>query len=157
MKINFLKKIVLPYGFSLAEILTVIAILIIIAFITVPVIKQYSSNLELNNSTKLLVSNIKLAQQNTVTQQFKYGVRLELLGRTFYLIQKEPSEQILDTLVLDEQVIFFNVSGLQDNEVIFNPTGAVDFSGFIELEHTVTHVKSRINIKPSGYVNWEKI
>ena len=145
------------FGFSVAEILTVSAIIIIILLITAPIIKNYLNNLDLTNSTKLLISNLKLAQQYTVTQQLKHAIRMDIYSHTFYLVKKEPSEEILQTLNLDEKVIFESFTGIENNEVVYNPAGAVDFTGEINLKHQITSNQTKVYIKPSGYVTWENL
>lgn len=160
MKRNFLHKLFLKKfnkGFSLAEVLTTLAIIAVVAIIIAPAINQYSANLELNNSTKYLISNLKLAQQNTVTEQKKHAIRIDLFANSYYLVKKEPVEEILQNFNLEEEVIFSAFSGIQNYEVVFNPTGAVDYSGEVYLTHQGSVNQNKIVIKPSGYVTWESI
>ena len=56
-------------GYSLAQLLIVIGIIVIITLVTFPVFTDYLNNLELKNSTQDVVSNLKLAQQLAVTEQ----------------------------------------------------------------------------------------
>ncbi|MBU1131298.1 prepilin-type N-terminal cleavage/methylation domain-containing protein [Patescibacteria group bacterium] len=142
-------------GFSLAEVLTTLAIIIIIALVTAPAMKQYFNNLQLNNSAKYLISNLRLAQQYTVTQQKKHAIRMELWNNTYYLVKKEPVEEILQTFSLKNGTIFSSFSGLQNNEAVYNASGAVDYSGEVYLEHQASGHQTKILIKPSGYVTWE--
>lgn len=144
-------------GFSLLEAMTIIGIIAFLYFLSTPIIKQYLTNLEINNSTKFLISNLRLAQEYTVSQQIKHSIKINILGTAYYLIKKGASDIILQTYNLDESTFFSATSGLINEEVIFNPTGAVDFSGTIDITHGQSQSVNRLNIKPSGYVSWSAI
>ena len=144
-------------GFTLVELIIIVAIIGALSVISIPNFKQYLTNLELNNSTKQLIGKMKIAQQYTVTEQLVHSVRMDILGSSYYLIKTEPSEEILETISLDDSVIFHSFTGIQNNEVVFNSAGAVEYSGTIVLEHQTSLKQTQINIKPSGYITWETI
>ena len=142
-------------GVSLFEILTVIAIIIVISLITYISLRGYQQNQDLKNSTKTVISRLKLAQQYTVTEQIIYGIGINISDRNYELIRKGEPDEIVDSFLLEENVYFSSISGLEDDEVIFNPIGAVDYDGEIFLTHQETNHQTKIIIKPSGYVYWE--
>jgi len=144
-------------GFSLVELIIIIAIIGTLSVIAIPNFSKYLTSLELNNSTKQLIGKIKIAQQNTVTEQVVYSLRMSILGNSYFIVKTEPVEEILETHNLDDNVVFHSFTGIQNNEVVFNPAGAVEFSGTIILEHQTSLKQTRINIKPSGYLTWETI
>jgi len=139
----------------LFEILIAVAILFIISSIAYPSLRDYSKTLDLKNGSKQVIGNLKLAQQYTVTEQVKYSIRIDLLANTYALYKKGDPDELILAFELDDQVYFSQAVGLVDDEVVFNPTGAVDFSGDIYLTHQQTGLVTKISIKPSGYVTWE--
>ncbi|PIT90709.1 MAG: hypothetical protein COU22_00715 [Candidatus Komeilibacteria bacterium CG10_big_fil_rev_8_21_14_0_10_41_13] len=142
-------------GFSLVELITVVAIIGILASLTYPSFNNYTQNQELKNSAKELLSNLKLAQQYTVTEQAKYSVAINLMSGSYSLIKKGDPDQTIQSFSLDEDVYFSSANGIQDSEAVFNPTGAVDYSGEVFLTHQQSERLVKVTIKPSGYVNWE--
>lgn len=144
-------------GFSLIEVMTAISIFLIISVIGIINFSGYLENVELENSTKYLIGKLKLAQQYTVTTQLKHAVSFDLFSNTYRLIKIEQTLQTLENLSLEQGIIFSSITGIQNNEVVFNPTGAVDYSGEIILLSQESDKQTKIYIKPSGYVTWEKI
>lgn len=144
-------------GFSLLEIIAAFGIMVIIGLIGTINFSSYFSNIKLNNSAKYLIGKLKLAQQYTVTTQQKHAIKMDIFSNTYQLIKTEPAEQILETLNLDDNIIFNLFTGIQNNQVIFNSAGAVDYSGEIIILNSLSGDQVKIYIKPSGYVTWEKI
>lgn len=144
-------------GLSLLEVLTAVAILVIISLITYASLKDYNRNQVLKNETKTVVSHLKLAQQYCVTEQVKYALRVNILASDYNIIKKGEPDEIVGSFLMSEDVYFSSTSGLLDNEAVYNPTGAVDYSGEIFLTHQQTGNQTKINIRPSGYITWEYV
>ena len=142
-------------GFSIAQLLIVLGIIVVVSAVTFPSLSGYTKNLELKNTTKEFVVNLKLAQQYAVTEQVKHSVSFTLLDNQYNLIKKDDSDEILQSFLLDEDVFFASQTGLTDNEVVYNAGGSVDFAGEIYLTHQSTLNQTVINIKPSGYITWQ--
>lgn len=61
-------------GFSLIEILGVITVISIIALVILPVYTKIKPTLNLNTETRDMASDLRLAQQLSVTEQINYAV-----------------------------------------------------------------------------------
>ncbi len=144
-------------GLSLAEILVAMGIILILALLIYPNLKTYLNQQLLSANAEKFVGYLKLAQQRTVTEQLKYAIKVNLLSQNYYLVKKGSPDIVLENYSLAEPISFNQINGLVDNEVVFNPTGAVDFSGDIYLLHQQTNEQKKIMIKPSGYVVSEKV
>lgn len=142
-------------GFTIFELLTVIALIVILAVIFYPNFKDYLQDQDLKNSTVAFIGNLKLAQQYTVTEQIKYAIKASLQSDNYTLVKKTEPEIITGNFTLGSNIYFSATGGLINNEAVFNPTGAVDFSGEIFLTHQTSGKRTKIYIKPSGYVTWE--
>lgn len=152
-----LKNKVKTNGFSLLEILTVIAIIAITAVFMAPSWKQYGQNRELENSANLLISHLKEAQQKTVTTQVKHLIRMAVLSNGYSLIKQSQPEEILSGHFLADEVLVSQITGLQNNEAVFNAAGGADLPGDIYLTHQQTQNQIKISLHPSGYVTWEDV
>lgn len=142
-------------GAALIQLLVVIGIVAVIAVVSFPRLTEYTNDLELKSSTKALLANLKLAQQKTVTEQVKYAVRLTPAGNNYFLVKKTDPEEVLENWSLNNNVYFSTITGLANNEAVFNFAGAVDFTGNVTLTHLDTGKQTLVNIKPSGYVSWQ--
>jgi len=148
-----MKKILKKYtqGFSLIEMTLVLSILAIVLVIQLPNIRNYSYNLLLKSTTQDLISDLREAQQRTVTEQTIYSVVINTSLNSYDLI-REPAT-IIKTKVLPSNTTFGLISGLTDNKVSFNFVGAVSQSGTITINNNSNGSSKTIDIRPSGYVD----
>lgn len=143
-------KLKIVKGFTLIEFLTVLAIIAIISAITIPMFRALRPGFQLSSAVRDLVTNIRCAQQLTVTEQVNYCVKLFLSEKKYQIIQCGESDP-LSEVFLPEEIATFDAAGFTNNEVEFNPYGAVKESGTISLENTKNKTKT-IEVKPSGFV-----
>ena len=142
-------------GFSIIEIIGVVAIIAILGGISVPVITKYSQSLTLNNEGQKIVSQLRLAQQLAVSEQIKYSIQFNTISNYYSLIKESPTTT-LETFQLPPQLTFINLTGFLNNKVTYNAIGAVDFEGQVTLHHT-NGQNLIIQVKPSGYVTKIKL
>jgi len=142
-------------GFSVAQLLIVIGVMMLVTAITLPNLTDYVKNLQLKNSTKEVMAKLKLAQQYALTEQVKYALRFVPLNSSYSLIKMGEPETTIDSYEMSSNVYLSSISGLQNNEAVYNAGGAVDYQGEIYLTHADTGVQTLINVKPAGYVTWQ--
>ena len=137
-------------GISLMELLIVIAIIGIISLIGLPVYKNISPNITLNASVRDMASDLRYAQQLTVTEQKMYSVRFNALDNSYYIFQVN-SGAVVKSRNINSQVRISAITGLSSSTATFTVTGASVESGEISLVNT-NNKTNIIEIKPSGYV-----
>lgn len=144
---NFLKD---KGGFTLLEIIIVLAIISIITIISVTVFKTAQPNLNLRAATREVASDLRYAQQLAVTEQIIYSVNFNKTQGS-YTITKAGG-QVIKNVQINSQISINSISGLTDDTTAsFTPTGAVTLSGTVTLINSAG-ASSSIEIKPSGYV-----
>ncbi|MFA6551517.1 MAG: GspH/FimT family protein [Patescibacteria group bacterium] len=138
-------------GFSLIQLLTVIAIIAIMALISIPALRQYGPNIKLKAAARQIVSDLRYAQQLTVSQQKIHYVEIDVAGRRYTLAQESDPSNPLKTTTLPDGINFQTVTDFDSNRVVFNSYGAVSQAGQIILTNDQGNTYT-INVKPSGYV-----
>jgi len=141
----------LSRGFSLMEILIAIAIVIILSGISWATIIRYQPSLALSATTRDLTSDLRLAQQLSVTEQINHGIFFDTLFNEYQLKKFEGETIILFTKQLPTGITFCEITGLSENTATFNPYGSVAYSGSICIANAKGQSKI-IEIKPSGFV-----
>lgn len=137
-------------GFSLTETLIAVAIIGIIASITIPFFRDASLTLNLNAAGRDLASDLRLAQQLAVTTQVNHQVVFNLSGN-YYTITNLNSGAVVKMRNIKSPVSISAITNLPTSTVIFNSTGAANNSGTVTLINT-SNRQLIIEIKPSGYV-----
>ncbi|MEK7653306.1 MAG: GspH/FimT family protein [Patescibacteria group bacterium] len=137
-------------GFTLLEIVIVLAIIAILALIGFSAFKTVQPNLNLKGASRDLASDLRYAQQLSVTEQVNYSVNFNK-SQNSYAIVKSTTGQIIKNASLDGQISIDNISNLTNDTASFNATGAALQAGSITLIN-LNGATSTIEIKPSGYV-----
>lgn len=143
-------KLRIKQGVTLIEILVAIGIIGILSLIGIPAFRAYGPKLELSGSTQELVSDLRHIQQMAVTEQKEYCIKFFPTEKK-YQVLKYGTATILKEKILSGEILSLTVSGLTDNEVVYNSYGAVREEGSVVLENTGSQIKT-ISIKPSGFV-----
>lgn len=138
------------FGFTAVEMLVTLGVVALISVISIPLLVNYQKTSKLRNEGRALSTNLRLAQQLAITEQNIYEVQFDLLNNR-YLIVNTADNETFKTVNLDPEVEINDVTGLTDNKVSFNPTGAVAETGLIYLTNSKSQTTT-IEIKPSGYV-----
>ncbi len=137
-------------SFTLVEILVVIGILGILVSISIPIMRNFQPGLQLRNSTQEIISDLRYAQQLTITQQREYCVRFFPAEKKYQIIQCEAT-QFLKEKVLPQEIKTLSISVFTNNEIRYNPYGAVREEGTITLENYKGETKI-ILFRRSGFI-----
>ncbi len=138
-------------GFTLTEIIVTIGIVFILAGTSWVAIANYQPTMALNAVARDLVSDLRLAQQLSVSEQVNHGVFINLNTNQYQLDKFSATTETLFVKNLPTSIIFCSITGLSNGYATFNPYGSVAFSGGVCLSNTRGQTKN-IEIKPSGFV-----
>lgn len=138
-------------GRFLIDLLVVIGIIALMTTISIPYFRKYQPNLKLNGAARELTSDIRLAQQLTITEQVVHLVDFDMANDRYDILKIDVSTTTVKSVTFDDEVNFQQITGLTDNQVIFNSYGGVSESGQVILVNTNSQTAT-INIKPSGFV-----
>lgn len=141
-------------GSLIMNLLVSIGIMALMLTISMPALRQYQPNLQLSSAIRDLTTDLRLAQQLTVTEQDMHILAINDLTDTYQIIKYEPATTTIKTVTLPISISFHAIAGFTDNQVKYNAYGGVVEEGQIILINTNNNTKT-INIKPSGYVQGE--
>lgn len=133
------------------NVLVSISIMVMLTALSIPYFRKYQTNVKLGSAAKSLSSDLRLAQQVTISEQVIHKVVLDEFNNKYNILKIGPTTTTIKTVIFDSGVSFDEIFDLTNNTVSFNSYGGVSEAGQIILTNTDGQF-STINIKPSGYV-----
>lgn len=146
-------------GFTLIELFIIIGIIGILALISIPAFRAYQPSLQLSGAIRNLASDLRYAQQLSVTEQVEHSVYFVLPERKYQIRRYGTLASTIKETVFSEEIIEITISGLSDvegnKEARYNPYGAVKTPGSVALKNS-KNITTTVDIKPSGFVKITK-
>jgi len=139
-------------GHLLINLLVAFGVFTLLVTISIPYLRKYQPNLKLNATARDLTTDLRLAQQLTVTEQVIHSVTFDLVSDSYQILRSGVATTTIKEVSFDPEISFQQVVDLTDNQVVFNYYGGVSESGQIYLINTEGNT-AEINIKPSGYIS----
>jgi len=140
-------------GFTLIEVSIVVLIMVIITGISWQAIRVLQPSLRLSSVSRDIVTDLRYAQQEAVTEQVDYGIRISSSTNEYQIVNYGTNQTILEK-TLPAGISFSEIIGFSEDEVVFNPYGAAKEAGSITLINTKGETKT-IEVRPSGFVKIE--
>jgi prepilin-type N-terminal cleavage/methylation domain-containing protein len=137
-------------GLTLIEIMVAIGIISILALISIPAFRTYKPKLEMSGTVRELAGDLRYVQQMAVTEQKEYCIKFFPSERKYQTLQCGAAT-FLKEKIISEEIQTLTVSGFTNNEVRYNPYGAVSEAGSVVFYGIKSGTKT-ILIKPSGFV-----
>lgn len=138
----------------LVELLVALSIIALLAASAIPYLKKYQPNLKLNAAARDLTTDLRYAQQLTITEQKVYQVIFDLIDNKYQIQKTGAATTTIKSVIFETDITIKQITGLNGQTVVFNYYGGVKESGKIVLTN-INNATSTINIKPSGYVQLE--
>lgn len=136
-------------SFTLLELLVIISIIGVLTLSAIPAFRAFQPSLQLSGTTQELVGDLRYIQQLTVTEQKEHCIQFFLADKKYQV--KRCEGELIKEKVLPQEIESLSVSGFTNNEVRYNPYGAVKESGTIDLKN-IKNATRTISVRPSGFV-----
>ena len=141
-------------GGMLIDLLVALGIIALLATLAIPYLKKYQPNLKLSAAARGLTTDLRYAQQLTITEQQVHIVAFDIINKKYDILKITIATTTIKTVSLDSEISFEQITDLTNNQVIFNYYGGVSQAGKIILTN-INNATTTINIKPSGYIKLE--
>lgn len=141
-------------GSMLIDLLVSLSIIALLSTIAIPYLRKYQPNLKLQATARNLTTDMRYAQQLTVTEQKVHLVNIDEVHNKYEILKIDTATTTVKSVNLDSEISFKEVTGLINNQIIFNFYGGVSQPGQVVLIN-INNATAAINIKPSGYVQLE--
>lgn len=138
-------------GFTLIEILIVIAVIIIVSGTFWASLRSFSPSLKLSGAARDIATDLRYAQELAVDTQIEHGVVFASSSKSYRIVEHSNPDKIISEKTLPSDIGFHSLEGLSGGEARFNPYGASNISAEIELINSESEIKT-IEIRPSGFV-----
>lgn len=145
-------------GFSLLELLLTIAVIVVIGGIGSGFYIQFSRGIELDETSKAIVADLKLVRENALAgkNQMKWGIRFTNASQDYYELFSTPtvyggtSSTIVSTTYLNSIISFDVPTSSASLDVVFNKISGNTTSTSIVLRRDAL-IKT-ITIATSGLI-----
>ncbi|MDD4271356.1 MAG: hypothetical protein PHF50_00970 [Patescibacteria group bacterium] len=138
-------------GSMLMDLIVVVGIIALLSTLAIPYLRKYQPNLKLNAAARGLTTDLRYAQQLTVTEQKIHIINFNYDQDKYDILKIDTATTTVKTVIFDSDVTFKEITDLPDNQVVFNFYGGVSHSGQVVLTN-INDSTATINIKPSGYI-----
>ena len=138
-------------AFTLGEILAVVAVMAVIVTIAAPSFNYLKARYTLTGAASVLAADLRYTQQRSVTEQKPYELRLVPATRSYTIVRLGSPEVVDKSVTLDSAITISSPTGLIENKVSFNSTGAPSSNGDIVLNHSSGYITT-VSVRPSGFV-----
>ena len=132
-----------------------LAILATLITLTIPNLRQYKPNLILSGFSQDLVSDLRYAQQLTITEQIQHLLFFDSSNNNYQILKFDGATSTLRTVSLPTELHYQSIAGFTYDLVKFNSYGGVSENGSITLINDNNNTKT-ITVKPSGYILLEQ-
>jgi prepilin-type N-terminal cleavage/methylation domain-containing protein len=154
------KRLLLRHnGYTMIELMSVVAMIGILAAMAVPVFLSMTPRLNLKSDARNSLNYLRLARSRAVAENSQYGVFFDAGNdRLIYFMDtNDPASAIYDAgqdSVLDSTItlhhgVSYNSVSFASNSVVFLPNGSASESGTIVLDHAETSRTYTINVLAS--------
>ena len=139
----------------LIDLVVAIGIIALLSTLAIPYLRKYQPNLKLNAAARALTTDLRYAQQLTVTEQKIHLVDFDLAQDKYDILKIDTATTTIKSVDLDPEISFQEITGLANNQAVFNYYGGVSQAGTVILTNT-NNVDATVNIKPSGYIQLQE-
>jgi type IV fimbrial biogenesis protein FimT len=155
----------LQKGFTLTEMIVVIAIISILLTIAVPFFAQWQRSVQFRTTAREVTSRLREAQSRTITNNLQHGVEFEAPGfRRYRMVQGNrasnstawnPALQRGDWTLIPTEVTLVAANLTVNSSVEFNPNGTASIPGLVTIQiqdSTTGATRFTVEVETSGRI-----
>jgi len=143
-------------GVTLIELIVTIGIIGILTAVGAPTVSHFLPGIQLNGSARVLSTNLREAQERTITEQKPYSIRFSTTTSPNYyqLIRIDGgSEEIIKKINLANNQTVSLQNTITNNQIVFSTDGGPSSNGQITL--TINGGNKIVSVSPAGFIKIE--
>jgi len=152
---GFFMKIFKKYGFTLVELMIVLAIMGIVSAIAAPNFINYMADRRLNGAARMVMSDLMAARQKAVSQNNEFKGFFNASNHQYTILDDDDNDGTADTgeatEVRDIQTDYYDVTFSASANPIFYPRGTA-FGTTVTLTSSRTGVSKYVKVALTGRV-----
>ncbi|AKM82064.1 TPA: type II secretion system protein GspH [Candidatus Berkelbacteria bacterium] len=151
---NYLKRKKISQGFTLIELIIVIAIMGILTAAVTPTVSSYLPGIRLNGTARGLTSDLRESQEKSITEQKQYLIRFNStsIPPTYDIIRLvDANEELQKQIILPNNEQLTLGETITNNQIIFSPDGGPSSSGNLTL--SINSITKVVNVSPAGFIS----
>lgn len=141
-------------GFTFLEVMSVLAIIATLAALSLPALRYYRPAVALQTEARQLASDLRYAQQQTVSEQVVHYIETAASSSSYRLYRDDSPPTLIKTVSFTGGITVHDVTGPADSTFRYNAYGAVSTAGSIMLQNQAGAIQT-VAVRPSGYVQVE--
>ena len=141
-------------GFTVAEVLVVLALLTIISTIAVPAYAQWLNNAEYRMSARSVLYALREARSKAITTNLEHRVEFESVNRKYRVMQGNRASNSSDwSIVVYDWTILPPQVHMQANveKIHLNPTGTAN-AGTIKIQDAAAVARYEVRVANTGRI-----
>jgi len=149
-----MKIICIPKGFSLIELVIVIALISIVSAFAVPVWQRYAANTDLKTAAKEVMADLSNAKQQAVEENLVYRITFNVVGNNYALSRVDTGATFWTKSVasLGNGILIGSVNFSGGSVVSFQKRGTVSMGNLTLRNGLGSTATITVNITGRSYV-----
>ncbi|OPL12393.1 MAG: hypothetical protein AVO39_04270 [delta proteobacterium MLS_D] len=120
-----------PGGFTLVELMIVVALMGIMAAIAAPSFQTYMANNRLNGAARVVMTDLMYARSQAAMENVNF--KMEFSGNSYSIVRTDNDEVRRSRNIQNE---YYDVTMTSNQDFIFRPNGTVTAAGTVTLTNS---------------------
>ncbi len=119
-------------GFTLVELMIVVALMGIMAAIAAPNYRDYMTQNRLNGAARLVMTDLMYARSQAATENVNF--KMDFSGNSYSIIRDDTDQEVRRSRNIQDE--YYDVTMTSNRDFVFRPNGTVTAAGTVTLTNS---------------------